>query len=65
MTTAAANLYQHRAVRAPFPAASKLEKAQKSSGFRVRNTYRLSIKDRVLIDQICGTGHLFVITCLH
>lgn len=65
MTTAAANLYQHRAVSVPLSAASKLEKAQKSSGFRAQSTNKHRIKDRVLIDRICGTGHLFVITCFH
>ena len=50
LTTAAANLYQHRAVSAPLSAASKLEKAQKSSGFRARNICWIDIKDRIIIE---------------
>ena len=60
MTTAAANLYQHRAVSAPLYVELKPEKAQKSSGFRARNTYEVGIKDRVLIDPCCGSGGMFV-----
>ncbi len=60
MATAAANLYQHRAVSAPLYVELKPEKAQKSSGFRARNTYEVGIKDRVLIDPCCGSGGMFV-----
>jgi len=60
LTTAAANLYQHRAASAPFSAGSKLKKAQKSSRFRTRNTYGVGIKDRVLIDPACGSGHFLL-----
>lgn len=60
LTTAAANLYQHRAVSAPLYVELKPEKAQKSSGFRARNTYEVGIKDRVLIDPCCGSGGMFV-----
>ena len=57
MTTVAANLYQLGAVSAPFSAAPKPGKAQKSDGFRTRNTYGVSIKDRVLIDPPYNTGN--------
>jgi hypothetical protein len=60
LTTAAANLYQRRAASAPVSAALKTRKAQKSSGFRARSTYGLGIKDRVLIDPACGSGHILV-----
>lgn len=56
MTTAAANLYQHRAVSAPFSAAQKRRKARKSSGFLAISTYGYCIKDGVLIDATLGYG---------
>jgi hypothetical protein len=56
LTTAAANLYQHETASAPFSAGSELKKAQKSSGFRTRNTCGVGIKDIVLIDPTDITG---------
>lgn len=36
------------------------KKAQKSSGFWANRTYRLCIKDNVLIDPCMGSGHILV-----
>ncbi|MBO5568269.1 MAG: hypothetical protein J6A79_04985, partial [Clostridia bacterium] len=39
-----------------------MKKAQKSSGFWANRTYRLCIKDNVLIDASCGCGAFLVRT---
>lgn len=62
LTTAA---YTYRATNALPLYALKRRKAQKQRGFRAKSTYGHCIKDEVLIDQICGTEHLFVTTCFH
>ena len=59
MTTAHANVHQVWAESAPFSVARKQRKARKSSGFRAKSTYQHCIKDRVLIDQTCGSGGFF------
>lgn len=56
MSTSTATAYEYNVAGHLSFGAPKCEKAQKSSGFWANRTYRLCIKDNVLIDQACGTG---------
>ena len=56
MSTSTATAYKYSVAGHLSFGAPKCEKAQKSSGFWANRTYRLCIKDNVLIDQACGTG---------
>ena len=58
MNTATASAYKNSAAWHPIRRALKREKAQKSNGFRANCTYRLCIKDNVLIDPCQGSGHI-------
>ena len=56
MSTSTATAYEYNVAGHLSFGAPKCEKAQKSSGFWANRTYRLCIKDNVLIDPACGTG---------
>ena len=56
MSTSTATAYKYSVAGHLSFCAPKCEKAQKSSGFWANRTYRLCIKDNVLIDFACGTG---------
>ena len=54
MSTSTATAYKYSVVGHLSFGAPKCEKAQKSSGFWANRTYRLCIKDNVLIDATCS-----------
>lgn len=56
MSTSTATAYEYNVAGHLSFGAPKCEKAQKSSGFWANRTYRLCIKDNVLIDPCCGTA---------
>ena len=58
MTTATAAAYEYRAGSGLPLYDLKRRKAQKQRGFRAKSTYGHCIKDKVLIDPCCGSGHL-------
>ena len=58
MSTATATAYKTSAFRRPAFRASDRRKAQKSSDFRANGTYQACIKDCVLLDPCCGSGHI-------
>lgn len=60
MSTSTATTYKYSVAGHLSFGAPKCEKAQKSSGFWANRTYRLCIKDNVLIDPCCGSGGMFV-----
>lgn len=60
MSTSTATAYEYNVAGHLSFGAPKCEKAQKSSGFWANRTYRLCIKDNVLIDGACGSGGMFV-----
>ena len=62
MSTSTATAYEYNVAGHLSFGAPKCEKAQKSSGFWANRTYRLCIKDNVLIDPACGSGGMFVQT---
>ena len=61
MSTSTATAYKYSVVGHLSFGAPKCEKAQKSSGFWANRTYRLCIKDNVLIDPCCGSGGFFLV----
>lgn len=60
MTTVHANVHRCWAESVPFSTAQKRSKAQKQRGFWAISTYGHCIKDRVLIDPACGSGHFLL-----
>ena len=60
MSTSTATAYEYNVAGHLSFGAPKCEKAQKSSGFWANRTYRLCIKDNVLIDPACGTSGFLV-----
>ena len=60
MSTSTATAYEYNVAGHLSFGAPKCEKAQKSSGFWANRTYRLCIKDNVLIDPACGSGSLLL-----
>ena len=60
MSTSTATAYEYNVAGHLSFGAPKCEKAQKSSGFWANRTYRLCIKDNVLIDPCQGSGHILV-----
>ena len=60
MSTSTATAYEYNVAGHLSFGAPKCEKAQKSSGFWANRTYRLCIKDNVLIDPCMGSGHILV-----
>lgn len=60
MSTSTATAYEYNVAGHLSFGAPKCEKAQKSSGFWANRTYRLCIKDNVLIDPCCGSGGFFL-----
>jgi len=60
LSTSTATAYKYSVVGHLSFGAPKCEKAQKSSGFWANRTYRLCIKDNVLIDPACGTSGFLV-----
>lgn len=60
MSTSTATAYEYNVAGHLSFGAPKCEKAQKSSGFWANRTYRLCIKDNVLIDPCVGSGHFLV-----
>ncbi len=59
MSTSTATAYKYSVVGHPSFGAPKCEKAQNSSGFWANRTYRLCIKDNVLIDLAVGSEHFY------
>ena len=64
MSTSTATAYEYNVAGHLSFGAPKCEKAQKSSGFWANRTYRLCIKDNVLIDPACGSGNFLTETYL-
>lgn len=64
MSTSTATAYEYNVAGHLSFGAPKCEKAQKSSGFWANRTYRLCIKDNVLIDPACGSGNFLTETFL-
>jgi len=60
LSTSTATAYEYNVAGHLSFGAPKCEKAQKSSGFWANRTYRLCIKDNVLIDPACGSGSLLL-----
>ena len=60
LSTSTATAYKYSVAGHLSFGAPKCEKAQKSSGFWANRTYRLCIKDNVLIDPACGTSGFLV-----
>ncbi|MEE3451545.1 MAG: BREX-1 system adenine-specific DNA-methyltransferase PglX [Acutalibacteraceae bacterium] len=60
MSTSTATAYEYNVAGHLSFGAPKCEKAQKSSGFWANCTYRLCIKDNVLIDPCMGSAHFLV-----
>ena len=60
LSTSTATAYKYSVAGHLSFGAPKCEKAQKSSGFWANRTYRLCIKDNVLIDPACGSGGMFI-----
>jgi type II restriction/modification system DNA methylase subunit YeeA len=58
LATATAAAYEYRAGSELPLYALKRRKAQKQRGFRAKSTYGHCIKDEVLIDPCCGSGHI-------
>lgn len=65
MSTSTATAYEYNVAGHLSFGAPKCEKAQKSSGFWANRTYRLCIKDNVLIDPACGTGGMLIEAIRH
>ena len=61
MSTSTATAYKNSVAGHLSFGAPKCEKAQKSSGFWANCTYRLCIKDNVLIDPCMGSGHILCV----
>ena len=64
LSTSTATAYKYSVAGHLSFGAPKCEKAQKSSGFWANRTYRLCIKDNVLIDPACGSGNFLTETYL-